>query len=641
MREKILIVEDELIVATDLRMLLEKSGYIVCGIARSYHKAVELIAGVRPDIVLIDIFLKGTLTGIDLAKKLKDENIAFIYLSANSSEDILNAAKATQPYGFLVKPFREKDLVVTLEIARYRLEHSQNTQIRKEALFQSDLIAISKANLDYNDGLLKICKALQPLIPFDFIELSVKIFAQPAHYSISFLRLGFEEYQTIGIPELLQITGLKIDDISSLQSITQDDTIPAIYNELAFQQLCEKPSMKRLIAETFKTQSYLTLPLLLYTGEIFYLYFFSRRPDAYTIEHLTVFSRIQKFLLNIVESMQKEQKRMVGNKSANGVPGFRPESNGFEGIIGNSHLLLNVFDLVTQVATVDTSVLILGESGTGKEKIAEAIHSFSFRKKNTLIKINCAALPPTLIETELFGHEKGSFTGAIDKRMGKFEQANGGTIFLDEIAEIPLELQGKLLRVLQEKEIERIGGNVPIKIDVRIIAATNRNLEKEVAEGRFRLDLYYRLNVFPIQLPALRERKEDIPSLVNHFIQKSNIRSGRNITGISNKVKNMMEVHDWPGNIRELEYLIERAVLISKTQMIEDIDLPKSLKNHEIATSEIRVKTIEENERDHIITVLKKCKGRIWGNGGAAEILNVPPTTLNSKMKKLGIKKEY
>jgi transcriptional regulator with GAF, ATPase, and Fis domain len=303
---------------------------------------------------------------------------------------------------------------------------------------------------------------------------------------------------------------------------------------------------------------------------------------------------------------------------------------------------LNVFDHIVQVAPFDTSVLILGESGTGKEKIADCIHNLSLRKGKALIKVNCATLPATLIESELFGHEKGSFTGANEKRIGKFEQANGGTIFLDEIGEMPGDLQVKLLRVLQEKEIEPIGSRAPIKINVRIIAATNRNLEKEVADGRFRLDLYYRLNVFPMVLPPLRERTEDLPALAHHFINYYNHKSGKKISGLSDKVLMNMMAYHWPGNIRELENLIERSVLLAKGTIIEDISLPAAQKM-EISTETqgFHMKTIHENERDYIISVLKKSHGRIWGAGGAAEILNIPPTTLKSKMKKLGIQKEY
>jgi len=346
-------------------------------------------------------------------------------------------------------------------------------------------------------------------------------------------------------------------------------------------------------------------------------------------------------MTNVIESIFNEGKIKIGSASHHlSTSESIEDPQGFEGIVGKSPLLLNVFDLITQVAYSDTSVLILGESGTGKERIADCIHNLSPRKNKPFVKVNCAALPSTLIESELFGHEKGSFTGALDKRMGKFEKADKGTIFLDEIGEMPLDLQVKLLRVLQEKYIERIGAKDITKLDVRIIAATNRNLEKEVAEGRFRLDLYYRLNVFPIELPSLRERTEDIPALAHYFINYYNRKAGKKITGLSDKVVKNMMAYSWPGNIRELENLIERSVLLAKGIIIEEVSFPNQIKEVSGNRQNLLTKTIHENERDHIISVLKKCNGRIWGVGGAAEILNVPPTTLKSKMKKLGIGKE-
>ena len=458
MNKKILIVEDEFIVANDLSLMLRRAGYSICGIADSVPEAREIILRENPDLVLLDIQLKGKLTGIDLALELKQRQIAFVYLSALSNQSILEAAKVTQPYGFLVKPFREKDILVTLDIAWYR---------HKQDLEQASKIAPT------------------PAVPLE-----------------------------------------KIQD--------------------------------------------------------------------------------------------------------------------FEGIIGKSKPLMDVLEHVAQVAHTDTSVLILGESGTGKEQIANCVHNLSPRKSKPFVKVNCAALPTNLIESELFGHEKGAFTGAVERRIGKFEQASGGTILLDEIGEMPLELQVKLLRVLQEKEIERIGGRAPVKVDVRIIAATNRNLEKEIANGRFRLDLYYRLNIFPITLPPLRERKEDIPALAYHFVSRYARKIGKSISDISPKVLKDLATYDWPGNIRELEHLLERSILLTSGSVIKEIYLPPAAQHENAkASEETRVKTIEENERDHILAVLRKCNGKIWGAGGAAELLGVPPTTLNSKIKKLGIKKEF
>ncbi|HTL09977.1 MAG TPA: sigma 54-interacting transcriptional regulator [Chitinophagaceae bacterium] len=310
-------------------------------------------------------------------------------------------------------------------------------------------------------------------------------------------------------------------------------------------------------------------------------------------------------------------------------------------IIGESSEIKKVFRLVTQVAHSDSTVLLLGETGTGKELIARAIHNASPRKDKLMIKINCAALPPNLIESELFGHERGSFTGALERRIGKFELANRGTLFLDEIGEMPLELQVKLLRALQEKEIERIGGKTTIKTDVRIIAATNRDLEKMMEEGKFRSDLYYRLNIFPIYLPPLRDRKEDIPQLALHFLRRYSKKTGKRITTLSSKGLQLLKNYDWPGNIRELEHLIERSVLLSETDTIKDIHLPiqKPRSSSPIEPDAFKAQTIFEVEKEYIMKVLKHVHGKISGEGGAADLLGIPPSTLHSRMKKLGIRR--
>lgn len=311
----------------------------------------------------------------------------------------------------------------------------------------------------------------------------------------------------------------------------------------------------------------------------------------------------------------------------------------YDEIIGVSPAIQKVFQLISNVAPSDSTVLIQGETGTGKELIARAIHNDSSRREKLMVKVNCAAIPANLVESELFGHERGSFTGATERRIGKFELANNSTLFLDEIGEMALDLQVKLLRAIQEKEIERIGGRGVIKIDVRIIAATNRNLLKEVEAGRFRSDLFYRLDVFPIQLPALRERREDIPLLVSHFIEKLTRKSGKKIKQIAAKAMKEMLLYEWPGNIRELEHVVERAILMTSGTILKEIYLPQT--NEESLSTDAPLKTLEQNERDHIIAALKKSNGRVRGYHGAAELLNLPPTTLHSKIKKLKIKKTH
>lgn len=318
------------------------------------------------------------------------------------------------------------------------------------------------------------------------------------------------------------------------------------------------------------------------------------------------------------------------------------KNEGFQGIVGNSAAMQNVYEFISQVAPSQSTVLISGETGTGKELVASAIHNLSSFSNKKMVKVNCASIPGSLIESELFGHEKGAFTGALELRIGKFEQAENSTIFLDEIGEMPLELQGKLLRVLQEKEIERIGGKNTIKVNVRVIAATNRLLEKEVAEGRFRSDLYYRLNVFPIPLPSLRDRPEDIEVLGNFFLERHSGKMGKKIKGFSKKVLNSMKANAWPGNVRELENMVERSILFTKEETIKEMSFPEIFKTESTTTeTEFYTKTLQEIEKEHILKVVKKCNGRISGPQGAAVLLNLPGTTLISKMQKLGIKKEH
>jgi PAS domain S-box-containing protein len=307
----------------------------------------------------------------------------------------------------------------------------------------------------------------------------------------------------------------------------------------------------------------------------------------------------------------------------------------FEEPIGQSVALQAVLDKVRSVAPTDASVLITGETGTGKELIARAIHSASKRRDRPLIKVNCAAFPAGLVESELFGHEKGAFTGAIARRSGRFELANGGTIFLDEIGEIPPETQVKLLRVLQEREFDRVGGSSPIKVDIRVLAATNRDLLQAVREKTFREDLYYRLNVFPISLPPLRERKEDIPLLVYFLVQKFAARIGKRIDGVTEQTMRRLTDYPWPGNVRELENVLERAVIVTMgtTLAIAPDLLPLS----DAAPAARQQPTLESVERDYIVAILQQTVWVVEGPRGAARILGLHPNTLRNRMKKLGI----
>ncbi|UOQ69447.1 sigma-54-dependent Fis family transcriptional regulator [Hymenobacter volaticus] len=297
----------------------------------------------------------------------------------------------------------------------------------------------------------------------------------------------------------------------------------------------------------------------------------------------------------------------------------------FSEIIGSGPEMNKVYQLMSRVAESNSTVLILGETGTGKELIARAIHNASPRQNKLMVKVNCAALPANLIESELFGHEKGSFTGAFDRRIGKFELANNSTLFLDEIGEMPLELQVKLLRVIQERELERVGGKTTVKVDVRIIAATNVDLETEVKNGKFRADLYYRLNVFPIHLPPLRQRPEDIAPLANFFLARYSKLSGTKMTGIAPKVLQQLRAYAWPGNVRELEHLIERSVLLANDSVLREINLPKGRNDNQDQPDTFANSTLENLERRYIIEVLKRCSGKIAGRAAPQKSWPSPP----------------
>jgi transcriptional regulator with GAF, ATPase, and Fis domain len=307
-------------------------------------------------------------------------------------------------------------------------------------------------------------------------------------------------------------------------------------------------------------------------------------------------------------------------------------ASGFADIVGQSPALQTVLAHVAQVAPTPTTVLLLGETGTGKELLAHAIHDRSPRRDRVLVKVNCAALPPTLIESELFGHEKGAFTGATATRPGRFELADGGTLFLDEIAELPVELQPKLLRVLQDGEFQRVGGTRTYKVDVRLVAATNRDLLRAIDDGRFRDDLYYRVAAFPIHVPPLRDRREDIPLLVWSIIERRQIALGRRIDTIPTRVMDALRRYDWPGNVRELQNVVERALILSPGAALR-LEEP-------LATQTRRAPDrLDQNEREHILRILERCRWRINGEGNAAAVLGLEPSTLRSRMQKLGIRR--
>lgn len=313
------------------------------------------------------------------------------------------------------------------------------------------------------------------------------------------------------------------------------------------------------------------------------------------------------------------------------------QEHDFSKIIGKSPALLQILTQIEHVAPTNASVLIQGESGTGKELIARAIHDASPRRDSPLVKLNCGAITPSLVESELFGHEKGAFTGALQTRQGRFELAHGGTLFLDEVGELPADIQVKLLRVLQEGEFERVGSSKTLSVDVRIIAATNRDIQGMVDQGDFRGDLFYRLSVFPLQLPNLRQRNEDIPLLAEYILGRLNQTLGKKFTHICPESLQRLSQYHWPGNIRELQNILERAAIVATPPVLEVTSLPQQISTQPVEAHESTQLTLAQAERQHITQTLKKANGVIAGKQGAAEMLDLPPSTLRSRMKKLNI----
>ena len=393
-------------------------------------------------------------------------------------------------------------------------------------------------------------------------------------------------------------------------------------------------------------KSAFTLPLTGRNNVVGVLGVASSRPNAFAQDDVVFLTQLAKQISIAVDNAVaygrvSDSRNRLAQEKLYLEDEIRSELN-FKEVVGKSEALQKVLAMVETVAPTDSTVLIYGETGTGKELIARALHDLSSRSKNAFVKLNCAAIPTGLLESELFGHEKGAFTGAIAQRIGRFELAHRGTVFLDEVGEIPLELQPKLLRVLQEREFERLGSTRTLRSDARLIAATNRDLEAMVRQQKFRSDLYYRLNVVPVRLPALRERAEDIPLLVRHFVQLFNRQMGKGIDTISAETMNALVRYRWPGNIRELQNVIERAVILSRGPLLE-VPTDELLKRVEVAgwgdkePTDLRA-TLEDAEKESILAALKKTNWKVAGPKGAAALLGMHRSTMQARMQKLGIR---
>ena len=529
----ILVVEDEGIVARDIQNCVVNLGHEAVGWASTGEEALEIAEKSRPDLVLMDIRLGGAMDGIAAAEEIRSRfEIPVVFLTAYADDETLAKAKAVGPFGYVLKPFEESDLRLAIEMGVCRHEFDRSLKKSNEEL------AEEKGFLD----------AL-----FDTIPSSVMVVDQ--EHRIRMVNQGLEQ-------------AFKVANETALESCPGD--------VLSCPQAVDSPGCCGTLAECVRCQL--------------------RPPIAEALSGKTVPRQHCKFsfqsegethqLSLLVSAMPLDYK---GERLAivvledvtelNGLRRLLHTEKTFAGIVGSSPEMQEVFDAIREVADVGAPVMVLGESGTGKELVARAIHDQGARSDRSFVSVNCGALPDGLLESELFGHVKGAFTGSVRDRKGRFELADGGTIFLDEVADLSVAMQVKLLRVLQEGTFERVGGEKTVTVDVRVVSATNKNLEEEVAAGRFREDLFYRLCVVPIVVPPLRERIEDVPLLVEHFLSRESVSSSGRQVAVSGEVMSLLMAYRWPGNVRELQNALQFAWIKCKGAEIEPAHLPANLRH--------------------------------------------------------------
>ncbi len=562
--------------------LLSEAGYDVL-VAEDGESALERTAYAQPDLILLDVMMPG-IDGFETCRLLKERpdtrEIPVIFMSALS--DTVDKVKGLRlgAVDYVTKPFQHEEVLARvhthLTVQRLRREMAER-EARLTAIVTSAMDAILTFGAD---GCVTL---FNPAAETVFGRAAAEILGQPLDSLLSEpLRKVVRDYQQRGEPRLWVPEGLHA---------------------------------LRAGGKPFPVEA--TLSRATTAGQA--LYTMILRDIEARKQAEAEFNRLHGLNLYLQNEIQAEHD--------------------FEEMVGASAALRAVLREVETVAGTQATVLVTGETGTGKELIARAIHNRSARQAKPLIKLNCATIPASLAESELFGHEKGAFTGALARKLGRFELANGGTLFLDEVGELPLDLQAKLLRVLQEGEFERVGGSQTLKTDVRVIAATNRDLEQRCREGQFRPDLYYRLNVFPIQSPALRDRCEDVPLLVRHFVQKYAASLGKTIETVPLATLARLQTYSWPGNVRELQHVIERAVIVSRGATLEFGDWLRE-PTAETGPGKASVTTLEEMEREHILKTLEITGWRVSGENGAARLLGLKATTLEARMKKLGIERK-
>lgn len=584
----ILAVDDNPVNLEELTFVLNEAGFDVMR-AVDGHSALACAAQSKPDLILLDIMLPDT-DGFALCQQFKlDAHTAQVpILFMTSLDDIESKVKGFTlgAVDYITKPFQHEELLARVNthwsLTQLRVD-LQEKEERLARILEHAMDAIVTTN---QDGIVTL-----------FNNAAEKMFKCATEQAVG---TPFRRFLSAGLQQALSAYHAQGEgDFAPKRSIW----LPEGFNAV------------RADGEEFPVEATVS------------------QVDAGKEAIFTV-------ILRDVNERKARQRAEAERDQLRGLNSYLEEevrtASNVGDLVGSSPALCASLALVQQVAGTDASVLVMGETGTGKELVARGIHSLSQRRDRPLVRLNCAAIPVTLAESELFGHEKGAFTGALARKVGRFELAHRGTLFLDEIGELPLDLQAKLLRVLQEGEFERVGGTQTLRCDVRLIAATNRDLVQLVSEGKFRSDLYYRLNVFPIPLAPLRERREDIPILTKHFVQVYSKKLGKTIETIPQRVLTTFQHYGWPGNIRELQNVIERAVILTVGTELAEIQWVSDRKSSGAQPAV----TLEEIERAHIVKVLETTGWRIAGPDGAASVLGLPSTTLRSRMEKLGIRKD-
>jgi formate hydrogenlyase transcriptional activator len=529
------------------------------------------------------------------------------------------------------------DNVLHDESARVAGEQLRHERDRVRLLLEVNNAVV--AHLDLEDLFPAVSACLRKVVQHDVSAL-VLVDLETRRYRVHML--SFADNQSFIEEGQIEAGGACMKSPSAIVVTTKK---PAVFRQQELKDLCpDSPIAQRLVADGIR--AFCSIPLLSHDRALGALNVGRRREDMFSAEDVELLNEVAKQIAIAVENAQAyreitELRDRLAKENLYLEEEVRTDHN-FGEIVGDSAALRRVLKEVETVAPTGSTVLIRGETGTGKELVARALHDLSPRRERTFVKLNCAAIPTGLLESELFGHEKGAFTGAIMQKVGRFELAHQGTLFLDEVGDIPLELQPKLLRALQEQEFERLGSTRTVSVDVRLVAATNRDLGRMVADGQFRSDLYYRLNVFPVVLPPLRERQGDIPVLARHFTQKFARRMGRQIESIPTAVMDALTLYPWPGNIREMQNIIERAVILSPGTALQmntgELKAGPSPAAAESTNGSPReAVTLDDAEREHILGALRETRWVLGGPNGAAARLAMKRTTLQSKMKKLGI----